>query len=84
MVRKAALAEISPRGVASSTRASAVYEQLRSDIAHGALEPGAKLRVEAMCKRYGVGASPLREALSRLSAEAVSYTHLTLPTNREV
>ena len=71
MVRKAALAEVSPRGVASSTRASAVYERLRSDIAHGALEPGAKLRVEAMSTRYGVGASPLREALSRLSAEGL-------------
>jgi DNA-binding GntR family transcriptional regulator len=55
--------------VASATRSSAVYEQLHSDIAHGVLEPGSKLRVEAMCARYGVGASPLREALSRLSAE---------------
>ena len=33
--------------------------------------PAAKLRVEAMCTRYGVGASPLREALSRLSAEGL-------------
>lgn len=71
MARKSALAEVSPRGVASATRASAVYEQLRADIAHGQLEPGAKLRVEAMCSRYGVGASPLREALSRLSAEGL-------------
>ena len=71
MARKSALSEISQRGVASATRASAVYEQLRNDIAHGALEPGAKLKVEAMCARYGVGASPLREALSRLSAEGL-------------
>lgn len=69
MARKLALSDVSQRGVASATRASAVYEQLRSDIAHGALEPGSKLKVEAMCARYGVGASPLREALSRLSAE---------------
>jgi DNA-binding GntR family transcriptional regulator len=54
-----------------ATRASAVYEQLRSDIAHGVLAPGSKLRVEAMCTRYVVGASPLREALSRLSAEGL-------------
>ena len=71
MARKAALAEVSSSGMALATRASAVYEQLRSDIAHGALEPGSKLRVEAMCKRYDVGASPLREALSRLSAEGL-------------
>ena len=55
----------------SATRSSAVYEQLRSDIAHGLLEPGSKLRVEAMCARYAVGASPLREALNRLSAEGI-------------
>ncbi len=71
MARKSALSEVSPRGVASVTRASAVYERLRADIAHGALEPGSKLRVEAMCSRYDVGASPLREALSRLSAEGL-------------
>lgn len=71
MARKSALSEVSERGVASATRASAVYEQLRADIAHGQLEPGAKLRVGAMCSRYGVGASPLREALSRLSSEGL-------------
>ena len=71
MARKVALSEVSQRGVSSSTRASAVYEQLRSDIAHGRLEPGSKLRVEAMSSRYGVGASPLREALSRLSSEGL-------------
>lgn len=48
-----------------------MYEQLRADISHGLLEPGAKLRVEAMSSRYNVGASPLREALSRLSAEGL-------------
>jgi GntR family transcriptional regulator, carbon starvation induced regulator len=56
---------------AATTRASAVYGQLRADIAHGVLAPGSKLRVEAMGQRYGVGASPLREALSRLSAEGL-------------
>lgn len=52
-----------------TTRATEVYERLRWDIVQGQLEPGSKLPVEAMCARYGVGASPLREALSRLSAE---------------
>ena len=77
MARRSAVSEVSNRGVTATTRATAVYEQLRSDIAHGQLEPGSKLRVEAMCERYGVGASPLREALSRLSAEGlVSRTDL--------
>lgn len=59
------------RSSGGTTRASAVYEQLRADITQGLLVPGSKLRVEAMCKRYEVGASPLREALSRLSAEGL-------------
>lgn len=71
MARKAALTEVSARGGTTATRASAVYELLRSDIAHGLLEPGSKLRVEAMCTRYAVGASPVREALSRLSSEGL-------------
>lgn len=77
MARKIALTTVSARGDTTATRASAVYEQLRADIAHGVLEPGSKLRVEAMCTRYSVGASPVREALSRLSSEGlVSRTDL--------
>jgi DNA-binding GntR family transcriptional regulator len=77
MARKTALTDVSARGGATATRASAVYELLRWDISHGVLEPGSKLRVEAMCARYGVGASPVREALSRLSSEGlVSRTDL--------
>jgi DNA-binding GntR family transcriptional regulator len=71
MARKPALENTNSDSLTGTTRASAVYEQLRADITHGALEPGSKLRVEAMCKRYTVGASPLREALSRLSAEGL-------------
>lgn len=54
-----------------ATQSSLVYDCLRSDILHGVLEPGCRLRIEAICARYGVGASPLREALSRLSAESL-------------
>lgn len=72
MARKPALILEGAEGTAvATTRASAVYEQLRADITHGTLEPGSRLRVEAMGARYGVGASPLREALSRLSAEGL-------------
>ena len=71
MARKPPLISQGAEGTAGATRASAVYEQLRADITHGVLEPGAKLRVGAMGERYGVGASPLREALNRLSAEGL-------------
>lgn len=71
MARKPALPHDTLDGRGGTTRASAVYERLRTDITHGVLEPGSRLRVEAMCARYEVGASPLREALSRLSAEGL-------------
>ncbi len=51
------------------TLTAAVYEELRRDIVEGILLPGQRLRIEAMSKRYHVGASPVREALNRLSAE---------------
>lgn len=71
MARKPPLEAPSVDGASGATRASAVYEQLRTDITQGVLAPGSKLRVGAMGERYGVGASPLREALSRLSAEGL-------------
>lgn len=51
------------------TLTAQAYRQLRDDIIHGRLEPGTKLRIEPLRKQYGVGATPLREALSRLSAD---------------
>lgn len=71
MARKPALRTDNGTDSAPITRATAVYERLRADIADGVLAPGSKLRVEAISARYGVGASPLREALSRLSAEGL-------------
>ena len=53
----------------SATLASSVYDRLRSDILSGALPPDEKLRTEALRARYGVGNSPIREALNRLSAD---------------
>jgi GntR family transcriptional regulator, carbon starvation induced regulator len=67
----AAAARGAEADAAGLTRASAVYERLRDDITRGLLPPGGKLRMEAMVQRYGVGATPLREALSRLSAEGL-------------
>jgi len=50
---------------------NAAYESIRADLLAGAYEPGAKLRIEALCARYGFGASPIREALSRISASGL-------------
>ena len=49
-------------------RASALVE---ADIVSGALAPGARLGIAETAARYGVGATPLREALSRLAARGL-------------
>ena len=65
----------SPQGLArgegavdSATLAGAIYQKMRTDIVGGALVPGYHLRLETLRQRYGVGISPIREALSRLAA----------------
>ena len=51
----------------SPTLAGEVFARLRADIVSSRLPPGTKLRLEDLRKTYGVGFSPLREALSRLA-----------------
>jgi len=48
------------------TLSEKVYRQIREDIIHANLEPGMKLTIELLKKRYEIGASPLRESLNRL------------------
>lgn len=48
---------------------SQVYSKLRTDIISGRLSPGRKLKIEELRHRYGVGTSPVREALSLLTSD---------------
>lgn len=57
--------------VSARTRETYARERLRYDILTGQLSPGSKLRVKYLCERYDVGATPLREALSRLVSEGL-------------
>lgn len=45
---------------------SVAVEAIRLDILKCVLKPGAKLRINALCERYDINASAIREALSRL------------------
>ncbi|QDF97117.1 hypothetical protein CJ010_11555 [Azoarcus sp. DD4] len=63
---KWAIKDIEDQG--HSTLTSSVFERLRNDILEGKLPPNEKLRIEALRERYQVGASPIREALNRLSS----------------
>jgi len=61
----------SPELDAVKTLASQAAEALRRNILDGALAPGSRLRIEELRVRFGMGASPLREALSQLAAEGL-------------
>lgn len=50
-----------------SAKTETAFDLLRRDILNGTHLPGTPLRVAALSKRYGVSATPLREALSRLA-----------------
>jgi len=51
---------------------------LKQEIVTGVLAPGARLAVQELAARYGIGATPIREALSRLS----SIGHVRVIDNR--
>jgi DNA-binding GntR family transcriptional regulator len=56
----------SPRSLTSRA-----FELLRADIISAALRPNERLRIQALSERYGVGATAIREALSRLVPEGL-------------
>ena len=51
------------------TLSASIATRLRTQIASGEIAPGEKLRLDELRAQFGVSLSPLREALSRLSAE---------------
>lgn len=55
----------------TKTLTDLVYSQVRGEILNGELAPGLKLRVEHLKARYNMGASPIREALSRLTGDSL-------------
>lgn len=59
---------IDPQGP-EKTIAERAYRTIREDIVSGTLRPGEKLKIDILRKRYGFGAAPLREALSRLAGD---------------
>ncbi len=51
------------------TAANDIYQRLRADIVRGVLQPEAPLKSDEIRAAYNIGISPLREALTRLTAE---------------
>ncbi|CAE6965094.1 GntR family transcriptional regulator [Paraburkholderia domus] len=54
-----------------ATLAEQAYEILQNDLLAGLFNPGEKLRPQALQERYGVGISPIREALMLLSCDGL-------------
>lgn len=48
-----------------------LYGRLRDDIIQGVFAPGSKLKIEDLKARYETGATPIREALSLLTADGL-------------
>jgi DNA-binding GntR family transcriptional regulator len=63
-------ADLSTRG-ARGHNFAAIYERLREAILLGELEPGAITTQMALAEQYGVGRTPLREALRVLQSESL-------------
>lgn len=51
-----------------SSRTENVYHQIYEEIISGQLKPGQKIPIAELAEKYGVGLSPVREALSQLIA----------------
>ncbi len=51
-----------------SSRTEKVYQQIYEDIISGQLKPGHKIHIADLTQKFGVGLSPVREALSMLTA----------------
>lgn len=56
------------RSINRDTLTIQIEEMIRLDIVMGLLKPGERLRTQELERRYGVSATPLREAIQRLTS----------------
>jgi DNA-binding GntR family transcriptional regulator len=48
-----------------------VYEKLRAQLVEHIIEPGARMNIEALSRKYQVSQTPVREALARLESDGL-------------
>ncbi|MGH3748653.1 MAG: GntR family transcriptional regulator [Micromonosporaceae bacterium] len=78
-------APVRPGSRSPLSKTAYVLERLREEIASGIVVPGSSLRQAEIAERYGVSATPVREALRLLEAEgAISYAPHRGATVREL
>jgi GntR family transcriptional regulator, carbon starvation induced regulator len=71
-MNQAQVLALSPQDAPPGSQIEGAYRRLRDDIISGTLAPSEKLRIEHLRQRYGLGASALREALSRLVSDGLA------------
>ena len=54
-----------------STTYHRVHQAMVADIVNGTFAPGTRLKIAELCKRYGLSAMPIREALQQLQGEGL-------------
>jgi DNA-binding GntR family transcriptional regulator len=59
----------------NGTNYGRVRDIIRDAIVSGAYEPGARLKIQDLTKRYGVSSNPVREALQQLQGEGFVVIH---------
>jgi len=57
-----------PRDGTPVTLTALAYAQIRRDILSNAFEPGSRITIQFLQRRYNIGPTPVREALARLAA----------------
>lgn len=62
-------------GLAKANLSDQIYEMLREDIVHQRIKCGEKMTVKMLVERFQVSATPIREALMRLSQEKLVTYH---------
>lgn len=72
------MSDVQPTDRAERTRVSdRIYERLLAMLIDGEIEPGERIRVDAISRQLGVSQTPVRESLLRLEAEdLVEKKHL--------
>lgn len=62
---------MSAASIVRSNLSAQVEDAIRHDIVNGMLRPGQRLRAQEFTERYGVSATPAREALQRLAGQGL-------------
>ncbi|WP_310462621.1 FCD domain-containing protein [Sphaerotilus sp.] len=63
--------EIAVTSASAKSLTTLAFERLRADILSGQLRPEERLRIQGLSERYSIGATAIREALSRLVTDGL-------------